>query len=62
MGKQWMPQKEKGDYVGNEIHKFGAKEKGTTVRFNAEKNNNLELGVNIRQRKMTIKESRREGK
>lgn len=62
MGKQWMARKEKGDYVGNEIHKFEAKEMGTTVRSRAEKNNNLEPGVNIRQRKMTIKESRGEGK
>lgn len=30
-GKQRMPPKDKGDYVGGEIHKFEAKGMGTTV-------------------------------
>lgn len=57
-----MPRKEKGDYVGNEIHKFREREMGTTVRSHVEKNNNLEPGVNIQQRRMTMNESRGEVK
>lgn len=39
MGKQQMPPKEKGDYVGSEIHTFQAKGMGTTAGSHMGKKN-----------------------